>query len=456
MSVSTQGVATELSGWGRTVGSMAYLHRPASREQVAECISAAGPRGLGVRGGGRSCADAAQNAGGSTLILTGPLRTPAVVSVDWQHRIARLAGGATMAEVSRELLAQGWFLPIAGRTAHLSVGGAVACDLHGPSHYSLGSLAASTVSIELMDAEGNITTATPDGQDASTFWATFGAMGLTGIVLAIEVRVTAVSSAWLLADTTRCASLADVLETLAITSASYPYSSARLDTAATGRRRGRGVVSSARHAGVMSIPETRRPSALEFEFAHPARRPLRLPNPLVAKWTSRLAHHAWFASAPAARQGELQPAGAFFHCADSGGGWQGQDELLQYQFVVPDRSVDLIDEFLLAMQSLDVVSANATLLRFGDHQSGPLSFPLAGWSLALDLPASRYGLGKLLDDFDEKLASAGGRVFLASDTRLRRELLAAMYPDLPAWRAVRQTQDPNGRFTSDMSRRLGL
>lgn len=456
MSVSTPGVATELSGWGRTAGSVAYVHRPTSREQVAQCISAAGPRGLGVRGGGRSCADAAQNAGGDTLILAGPLRTPAVASVNWQHRIARLAGGATMAEVSRELLAQGWFLPISGRTAHLSVGGAVACDLHGPSHFSVGSLAASTVSIELMDAEGNIITATPDGRDASTFWATFGAMGLTGIVLAIDVRVTAVSSAWLLVDTDRCASLADVLGTLATNSASYPYSFARLDTAATGRRRGRGVVSSARHAGVMAIPDTRRPSALEFEFAHPARRPLRLPNQLISEWTSRVAHHAWFAGSPAARRGELQPAGSYFHCADSSGGWQGQDELLQYQFVVPDRSVDLLDEFLLATQSLGVVSTNATLLRFGDHQSGPLSFPMPGWSLALDLPAHRYGLGKLLDDFDEKLASVGGRVFLASDTRLRHELLNAMYPDLPAWRAVRQAQDPNGRFISDMSRRLGL
>ncbi|MEI8084319.1 MAG: FAD-binding oxidoreductase, partial [Actinomycetes bacterium] len=406
-----------------------------------------------------SCADAASNGGGTALLLTGELRDPAVQSVDWERRIARLSAGASLADVSRELVSRGWFLPVAGRTAHLSVGGAVACDLHGPGHAQHGSLAHATVRIEVMTAEGDVVVATADGPHADLFWATFGGMGLTGVVLTIDVRVMAVSSAWMVVDTRRCESLSELLETLAVTSDSYDYSHARLDAAGTNGRHGRGVVSSARHAGVLELPDTRRPTALEFAIADSHRRPRRIPRRLMTERTARALQRAWFASAPASRSGELQPATAYFHATDEATGWlgwTGGTEVVQYHCALPDRSVALFEELLASLLAAGVVASNATMVRFGEREGGPLSFPLPGWSLALDLPMTHAGLGALLDGFDEKLAAAGGRVFLASDTRLRPEHLTAMYPRLEQWQSIRRSYDRQGRFASDMSRRLEL
>ncbi|MEI6622311.1 MAG: FAD-binding oxidoreductase [Actinomycetes bacterium] len=456
---ASDGTATELLGWGRSAGTVAVLHQATSRAELADRLQACGSRGISLRGAGRSAADAASNGGGTAIALAGELRTPEVQSVDWERRIARLSGGASLADVSAELVARGWFLPVAGRTAHLSVGGAVACDLHGPGHVQHGSIAHATVRIELMTASGEITVATPDGPHSDLFWATFGGMGLTGIVLTIDVRVIAVSSAWMVVDTQRCESLPELLNTLAETTVSHDYSHARLDVAAANGRHGRGVVSAARHAGVLELPDTRRPTALEFAIADSRRRPRRIPSRLLTERTARALQRAWFATAPASRRGELAPATSYFHSQDEATGWlgwSGRNEVVQYQFAVPDEAVGLFDEFLGALLEAGIVASNATMVRFGQLVGGGLSFPMPGWSLALDLPATAAGLGAVLDEFDERLAGVGGRVYLASDTRLQAKLLPAMYPELGTWQATRRAYDCEGRFASDMSRRLGL
>ncbi len=184
-----------------------------------------------------------------------------------------------------------------------------------------------------------------------------------------------------------------------------------------------------------------------------------MPEGLLSRTTVGLFNELWYRKAPRARTGELQRIPAFFHPLDGVPHWNrvyGRGGFVQYQFVVGHGREDTLRRIVRRISERRCPSFLAVLKRFGDADPGWLSFPVPGWTLALDIPASLPGLGAFLDELDEEVVGAGGRVYLAKDSRLRPELLAAMYPRLDDFRALRAELDPRGVFTSDLSRRLCL
>jgi decaprenylphospho-beta-D-ribofuranose 2-oxidase len=167
----------------------------------------------------------------------------------------------------------------------------------------------------------------------------------------------------------------------------------------------------------------------------------------------------WYRKATLRRSGVLQSIASFFHPLDTVGGWNrlyGPSGFTQYQFVVPFSASAVVRRALELLQTAHVTPALAVLKSFGGGNPAPLSFPIAGWTLALDLPLGAPGLARVLDELDEDVASSGGRVYLAKDGRLRPELFAAMYPHLGEWLAARDRVDPGRLFVSDLWRRLGV
>lgn len=444
-----------LSGWGRTAPTAAELAPIRSVDDAVEAVRRGRSRGLIARGLARSYGDAAQNAGGQVLDLR-PLAR--VRRFDGESGVIDVEAGISLDALIRLLLPLGWFVPVSPGTRHVSVGGAFAADIHGKNHHVSGSWCQQVDSIELLDADGEIRQVTA-ADDPELFWATAGGMGLTGVILAATIRLLPVETASMVVDTERAPNLDALLDELRRTDDAYTYSVAWIDLLARGESMGRSVLTRGWHASAEQV-RGRRGHADVQRFAPRAALPAppAVPSGLLNPLTVRAFNEVWWRKSPVERRGQLQPLAAFFHPLDGVRGWNrgyGRRGFVQYQLVVPFGAEGALRAAVERISSSGQASFLAVLKRFGPGNPGPLSFPMPGWTLALDLPV-RAGLDRLLDGLDELVADAEGRVYLAKDSRLSPAVLRRMYPRLDEFAAVRDKVDPQRRFASDLSRRLGL
>ena len=443
-----------LTGWGRTAPSVADVLEPASPEQVAAAVLAGPERGVLARGLGRSYNDAAQNAGGTVLDLH---RLDRVLDVDLAGARVTVEAGCSLDRLMHLLLPLGLFVPVTPGTRSVTVGGAIAADIHGKDHHVAGSFCSSVESLDLLLADGQVRTVGPD-LEPELFWATAGGMGLTGVVLSATLRMRAVETSSVVVDTERARDLDDLMARLTATDHEYTYSVAWVDCLARGRRRGRAVLTRGWPARRDQLPPAARQAPLEFRHRARVQIPDVLPSGLVNRATVSALNEAWYRKAPEERRGEVQGIAPFFHPLDGLGSWHrayGPRGFTQYQYVVPFGQEQAVQRSLELLDEGGAVPALAVLKRFGPGNPGPLSFPAPGWTLAVDLPLTA-GTAAVLGRLDELVLEAGGRVYLAKDARVSAAGLRAMYPDLDRWRAVRRQVDPGRTFTSDLARRLDL
>ncbi|WP_030228714.1 FAD-binding oxidoreductase [Streptomyces sp. NRRL WC-3626] len=444
-----------VTGWGRTAPSAARLIRPRTYEEVALAVRECGARGGIARGLGRAYGDAAQNAGGAVLDMTGLDR---VHAIDADGGTVLCDAGVSLHRLMEVLLPLGWFVPVTPGTRYVTVGGAIGADIHGKNHHVSGSFSRHVLSLELLTADGQVRTVVPG---TPLFEATAGGMGLTGVILTATVRLLPVETSLMCVDTERAGDLDDLMARLADTDHRYRYSVAWIDLLARGRATGRAVLTRGDHAPLDALPRRvrTRGEPLSFRTSRLPAAPSFVPEGLLSRTTVGLFNELWYRKAPRARTGQLQRIPAFFHPLDGVPHWNrvyGRGGFVQYQFVVGHGREDALRRIVRRISERRCPSFLAVLKRFGGSDPGWLSFPVPGWTLALDIPASLPGLGGFLDELDEEVAGAGGRVYLAKDSRLRPELLTAMYPRLDDFRALRARIDPRGVFVSDLARRLHL
>ncbi|MEV5435747.1 FAD-binding oxidoreductase [Streptomyces sp. NPDC052682] len=444
-----------VTGWGRTAPTTARLIRPRTYEEAAAAVRDCGARGGIPRGLGRAYGDAAQNAGGAVLDMTALDR---VHAIDADGGTALCDAGVSLHRLMEVLLPLGWFVPVTPGTRYVTVGGAIGADIHGKNHHVSGSFSRHVLSFELLTADGTIRTVRPG---TPLFDATAGGMGLTGVILTATVRLLPVETSLMAVDTERAADLDDLMARLTATDHRYRYSVAWIDLLARGAATGRAVLTRGDHAPLDALREGTRAwrDPLAFRTPRFPAAPAYVPEGLLTRRTVALFNELWYRRAPRARTGELQRIPAFFHPLDGVPHWNrvyGRGGFVQYQFVVGYGQEEALRRIVHRISRRRCPSFLAVLKRFGEADPGWLSFPVPGWTLALDIPANLPGLGAFLDGLDEEVAAAGGRVYLAKDSRLRPELLAAMYPRLDDFRALRAELDPRGVFTSDLSRRLRL
>lgn len=454
------GTSRTLHGWARTAPSAARVLAPTRAVEVTAALpepsgGAVAGRGLLARGLGRSYGDAAQNAGGTVVDMPS---LAGVLSVDAQAGVVEVEAGMSLDSLMRRVLPLGWFVPVTPGTRHVTVGGAIAADLHGKNHHVDGSFARHVLSLELLTADGRVRTVSP-ARDAELFWATAGGMGLTGVILSAQLALIRVETASVSVDTERAGDLDDLMDRLARTDDAYRYSVAWIDLLARGAQLGRAVLTRGDHAPLDALPAGRRADPLAFAPKPLATMPHGIPGGLLRRTTVAAFNELWFRRAPRERRGQLTGLGSFFHPLDGLLEWNrlyGPRGFLQYQFVVPYGAETALRAAVERISAARVPTFLAVLKRFGPAGPAPLSFPVPGWTLALDIPTGVPGLARLLDGLDQLVLEAGGRLYLAKDSRLDPRLLPRMYPRLEEWRATRRRVDPHGVFVSDLSRRLAL
>src|SRR5580692_2521172 len=449
------GPTATLTGWGRIDPTAAVLAEPSRRGEVADLLKTSPARGVIARGLGRSYNNAAQNDGGLVIVMTGLNR---ILSLDPDSGIVICEAGVSLDQLMRTALPAGWFVPVSPGTRHVTIGGAIAADVHGKNHHRAGSFARHVHWFDLVLPDGREQRVTAQ-EDAELFWATAGGMGLTGVITRAEVQLKKVETARVAVDTVRTADLDEAMTCLTEADTRYGYTVAWLDCLASGAHLGRSVVTSGDFAAVEDLPIRDRRDPLAFHPSARLKAPAAFPPGLINRYTVAVANEAWYRKAPRRREGEIQSIGAFFHPLDGIRNWNnvyGPGGFRQYQFVVPFGAEATLRQVLERISAARAPSFVTVLKRFGPGDDGYLSFPMPGWTLALDFPARTPGLDVMLRRLDDDVVATGGRVYLAKDSRVSADVLAEMYPRLPDFRKLRGELDPTGQLVSDLSRRLGL
>jgi decaprenylphospho-beta-D-ribofuranose 2-oxidase len=446
----------QLTGWGRVSPSSAELAEPATIDSAAKLLRAgADVRGVIARGLGRSYNNAAQSADGMVISTA---RMNRIIELDATTGLVTCEAGVSLEQLMVAGLPAGWFVPVSPGTRQVTIGGAIAADVHGKNHHVAGSFARHVPSFEILLPDGDLRTVT-SSSDPALFWATAGGMGLTGLIVRATVQLKPVATSRVRVDTVRTADIDETMAVLAEHDRRYGYTVAWSDSMARGAGLGRSVITSGDFADLADLPPADRADPFAFRPGARIGVPAGFPPGLINRYTVRLANEAWYRKAPRSRTGELQTIGAFFHPLDGIRNWNrvyGPGGFRQYQYVVPFGQETAVRRSFELVSQAHAPSFVTVLKRFGEGDPGLLSFPMAGWTLALDFPARTPGLARLLGQLDQLVLEAGGRVYLAKDSRVPAEVLAGMYSRLPEFRKLRAELDPAAILASDLSRRLGL
>jgi decaprenylphospho-beta-D-ribofuranose 2-oxidase len=441
---------TQVHGWGggsRAAVTLVQAGHPDDLHSVVRDLQRKPGTGAVARGMGRSYGDAAQLTGGLVLDTT-QLKH---LEFDPVGGTVTAQAGVTIGELLDVVVPAGWMVPVVPGTQHVSVGGAIAADIHGKNHGTAGTFGTHVQALGLLTSASELLELDSTA-DRERFLATIGGMGLTGVIVWARIRLRAVSGALLSVDTDRVGDLDGALAMLATPGGEYRV--AWLDL--LGSRFGRGLVTRARHVDVPAGAHTARGRAT---VGARATVPARWPTGLLHPTTVRAHNELRFRIAPQRERARLEALGKHMFPLDVLDAWPrlyGRTGLVQYQLAVPTGQERALRSILAELHRSRVPCYLAVLKDFGAANEAPLSFPLRGWTLALDMPRRAQGLGPLLDRLDELVAAAGGRVYLAKDSRLRPAMQSAMYPRLDEWRRVRDELDPDGVWRSDLGVRTGL
>ncbi len=445
-----QPAAISLSGWGNNVRADCRLAEPELPGEVGAWLDRAGtvPRGLG-----RSYGDAALNGGGQVLGLR---RLDRYLGFDEATGALTCEAGVSLAQIIADFAPRGWFPMITPGTKYVTVGGCIANDVHGKAHHVQGCFSAAVDAMTVLLASGEVVPATRE-QNSDLFWATFGGMGLLGVVLTATIRLRKIETTYFRQRSIRVRDLAEMMAALDEQDRTFPYSVATIDVLATGARLGRGVLTVGDHARKDELPPALAAAPLRVSGPPKLTVPFELPELTLNRLSIRAVNA--FIQRTQARAAPFGHYEKFFYPLDMLAHWNrgyGRRGFTQYQFVIPFAdSLPRMREILTAILTAGELPFLNVLKRFGKESGGVLSFPREGYTLAIDFPI-RGNTVALLRRLDRMVLDAGGRLYLGKDAYVEAATFRAMYPALDRWLAVKAKYDPDGVFTSDLGRRVGL
>lgn len=437
----------KLSGWGRfpqIESNTIPLH---FSHQVANYLTLHPQQALITHGLGRSYGDSAL---ADTTLQTRNLDQ--FIHFDPQTGVLCCASGMSLAQILHTFVPQGWFLPVTPGTQFVTIGGAIASDVHGKNHHVDGSFSHHVLNLTLCLASGEVVTCSHN-ENRELFLATCGGMGLTGIILSATIQLIRIETAFIDETTWKCQNLEETLEQFE-THADTTYSVAWIDCLTKGKQLGRSLLMLGEHATAEqckdSLARTSK-KALNIPFNMPSM----LLNSLSVKAFNTLYYHK-------TRQQQSQRFGhylPYFYPLDAIHNWNrlyGKQGFTQYQFVIPKSAgLEALSTILNRIVDSKRGSFLAVLKAFGKGNDNYLSFPMEGYTLAVDFKIDNT-LFSFLDELDRVVLDYGGRLYLAKDARMSEEMFKSSYPQWEQFQTIREQYGAIERFQSLQSQRLGL
>lgn len=442
----------EISGWGRRDFVNSKLVNLKSSYEITNFIKGSYSSSLITRGLGRSYGDAAQ------------LKEDFVLNVNFSKGISlsgnqlTVGGGVTIDQLLEVIVPLGYFLPVTPGSAKVTIGGAIAADVHGKNHHKVGSLGNHVSRILLINGRGDIEEIKPElGQSDKKnnfFWATIGGMGLTGIILEATISLIKIETSLMKVDTFICDDLEKLMDVMKLKDQDYTYSVSWIDSL---HKKNRGVLTCGDHAKIQEIDKGQS-DLLSYNSKYLINAPKIIPNGLLNKFTVKAFNKLWFTKSNLSGK-NIQTIPQFFYPLDGVNNWNriyGSQGFYQYQFVVPDDKSYFIAKTLDTLKKSSAYSFLTVLKRLGKSNNAFLSFPQPGWTLSVDLPGFNINILGVLKELDIELASIGGKLYLAKDSRQTPNMFRKSYPFYEKWRSIKQEMDPDNIFQSDLSRRLRI
>lgn len=425
------------SGWGRVHEAESRVARPERQSHLAHLNAESPAPAIGAC---RSYGDACLNDGGDAVLMT---RLDRILDFDSGTGILHVEAGAQIGDLARIFAPKGWLPAVMPGTGYATIGGCIANDVHGKNHHKVGTFGQHVLEIGLVQ-KGRRKTIRLDKQK-SLFKATIGGLGQTGIITDAKLQLLPCQGDVITVTERRMENLDSFLEGLDGSSSSYTVG--WIDATATGNTLGRGILEEAETAYGL-VPA--KPKARAVPFNAPG---LLLSGPVVRSFNS-----AYFRRIPESGQTRVKPIGDFFFPLDKIRDWNklyGKRGFHQFQCVLPETETDTLRALLEKIAVAGLASPLAVLKRMGPGRAGYLSFPMEGYTLAVDFP-NRGRAETLIAELERMAASAGGRIYFAKDATASPDMARAMYPELKTWAGVVNKADPDQALKTDLVRRLKL
>jgi decaprenylphospho-beta-D-ribofuranose 2-oxidase len=439
----------KLAGWGNYPVAESFTLNPRDTDDAKGDIK----RGEVIaRGLGRSYGDQAVNENNFVAICT---KLNHFLHWDEQEGILECEAGVSLEEIITFFGPKGWLPMICPGTKFVTVGGAIANDIHGKAHHIDGSFVNCVLSFTILLADGTVVEASRS-EKADLFWANFGGLGLLGVLLKARLRLRKVETTYFKQKSIVIKNLDHMLAALDQYDHEYNYSVAWIDALAKGSKLGGGVLTLGNAAKLNDLPEKLKAEPLKLHKASKLAVPFFLPSFALNGLTVRMLNKviAFVQNSPK----EFVHYEKFFFPLDAINNWNkgyGKRGFIQYQFVIPeDNGKKNLTEILELIAGSGCTPFLNVFKRMGEGQ-GILSFPFKGYTLAIDFPVTKELLA-FTPKLDAKVLAAGGRLYLGKDALLHESTFKAMYPQHTEWMAIKRKYDPDNRFSSNISRRLGL
>lgn len=432
-----------LSGWGR-------IPAP-GKQKLSEDLERLTDGAVLCRGLGRSYGDSALPPVGHPEVATTVL-ADRILGFDEQSGVLRAEAGVSIEQLNVRLLPRGWFVPVTPGTQFVTMGGAVAADVHGKGHHVDGCFGEHVTRLKMRLADGRVVFAEPDGENADLFWATVGGMGLTGHILEVDLQMRPVRSPWIWQETKRVDDIDSYIDALKDAAGKFPMTMGWIDCLSRGKNMGRGILMAGDWADPAKAPK-RYPKPLPRITM-----PIELPSFVLNRWSiSAFNFGFYWKHLPREMKGIVHWQ-TFFYPLDMIREWNrmyGPRGFTQYQCVLPESAGRGASRRVLDILTRRGGASFLCVIKdCGPENRGLLSFPMKGTSIALDI-AVRDDTQALVDALNEKVIEEGGRIYLAKDSFTRPEHFREMEKRrLPAFLAARDKWDPRRRIRSAQSVRL--